>query len=255
MIGTIPISNNNINCMTKSSETLNHKGNFFSCVTKEYIHNVLEHKITAECFYSNFQENYIKISCADIIALVKDSNKDSSKKVIVIENFRYPVEKHILEFPSGIIDRNDFSNIKEIYNKISTDNNKSTEELDILLKNAIINGAKRELLEETGYTGTFNKFLNLKDSDTVKIFKNLLFSANTGNENAAVVMLDVDLDDKTNKNPKQILEKDELIKVHLVELDHLLEFITDKMEKDVIGCSSVLYYFALGMNFNTFMED
>jgi len=66
--------------------------------------------------------------------------------------------------------------------------------------------------------------------------------------------MDIDLESEANKNPKQNLEKDELIKPYFVDLDNLLEFITEKVEKEDYGCTSTLYDFAIGMNFSKFVK-
>ena len=55
-----------------------------------------------------------------ILAITKD------KKIVLIKNYRIPVEKYCIEFPAGLFDKE----------------NESPEDV-----------ARRELLEETGYTG------------------------------------------------------------------------------------------------------
>ena len=229
------------NNLVKTKETINHMGKFFRTVTNEYLNTELNHKIVWECFFRNNCEEYKKVYAAEIIAILKNSN--STKKVIIIENFRYPVEKKVLEFPSGMIDHHEFEKIKEIHDKIQVTSeqnelNTLTQEFNYNLEKGLKEGAIREFKEETGYVGTFNKFLNLGNTNTINIFKNMFHSPWLGGENATVVMLDVDLENEANINPRQNLEKDELIKVHVVDINNLFDFISEKMDKEDYGCTS-----------------
>ncbi|KJR43585.1 NUDIX hydrolase, partial [Candidatus Magnetoovum chiemensis] len=61
-----------------------------------------------------------RINCSGIVAIVPFTQE---KEVIVIKQYRPPVEKYVIEFPAGLNDKNE--SLQEV--------------------------AKRELLEETGY--------------------------------------------------------------------------------------------------------
>jgi hypothetical protein len=50
------------------------------------------------------------------------------------------------------------------------------------------------------------------------------------------------------------LDDTEIIKIFEVEIDKLMEFINEKMNKEQYGCSSELYNFAFGLNFNKYLN-
>ncbi len=239
----------------REKETVQFKGKYFSTITREYHNADLDHKVVWECFLRNNQDKKLKVFGAEIIGITKEEKK----RVLIIENFRYPIEKRCLEFPAGIIDPDEMVHVKEIYEKITkATNEEETKTLNQEFENnsqkAIIHGALREFKEETGYTGTFNKFLNLNGYSSVNVFKNLFHAPWISYENCGIALMDIDMETEENKNPKQNLEKDELIKVHFVELGNLMNFINEKMEKEDFGCNSQLYYFAVGMNFGSFIN-
>ncbi len=72
---------------------------------------------------------YIERNNCDGIVIILAMTKD--KKVIFIEQYRPPVSKKVIEFPAGLV--NDF------------------EQNGLKRKETLLQAAKRELLEETGY--------------------------------------------------------------------------------------------------------
>ena len=81
-------------------------------------------------------------------------NKEGRKKILLLKEFRTPINKWVIEFPKGII------NINE----------------------TIENAALRELKEETGYTGKL-----------IKVSPLLTTCAYLTNEKAAIVEIEVDV--------------------------------------------------------------
>ena len=68
-------------------------------------------------------------NAVDVVPIIKYS--DGRRKLLLIANYRPPVDGYVIEFPAGLLDDDD-----------------------------IIENAKRELLEETGYTAEKVKELN-----------------------------------------------------------------------------------------------
>jgi hypothetical protein len=95
----------------------------------------------------------------------------------------------------------------------------------------------------------------LPGSNPVKIFKNTFYDAWKSLENAAFSIYEIDLDATENKNPVQSLDEAEIIKTHVVKLSELLNFISDKIEKEDYGCSTHLYTFAMGLMFSDVLKN
>ena len=161
----------------------NFTGKYLVFATKKYTLENTKKKIHWECCYRTNSTNYKKISGVEVIALVKEQNLISdinNLKIILIENYRYPVEKKVLEFPSGIIDHHEFKEIEALNNNISSceDENeklKLNNHHDEIFKKICINAASRELKEETGYHGKFNSFFSLPNVNPLKIFENTFY--------------------------------------------------------------------------------
>ena len=109
-----------------------------------------------------------------------------SKKLIVIKQYRPPIDAYEIGFPAGLIDEGE-----------------RPEECAI-----------RELKEETGYTGTLRHVTTPTAS-----------SAGLTNEAVYIVMLDIDEDDEKNKDVVPELEDGEDIQTFLVHRGALVDFI------------------------------
>ena len=128
-----------------------YKGKFISYYIKEYEiekegkpTTIIPYEVIEYNFHNSnkteenngfITKNKYNIYVVNIIPIIKYSSK--KPKILVIGNFRFPINKYCLELPGGMIDKSDLS-----------DNN---------FHKAIENACLRELEEETGYKG---KFLN-----------------------------------------------------------------------------------------------
>uniref|UniRef100_A0AC35EXU3 Nudix hydrolase domain-containing protein n=1 Tax=Panagrolaimus sp. PS1159 TaxID=55785 RepID=A0AC35EXU3_9BILA len=184
--------------------------------------NQKNHKLNFELRTSNSGEiwimaeetkiaNQFGVDGVDVIPILK---KDNKKYIILIKQFRPPIRKWIIEFPSGYIDGSD----------------KSIEEAGI-----------RELKEETGYTVT-------KVIQTTKNGQYLNPSVTSDLD--AIMIVEIDGNNPINKNPKQSLdESEEVSEVIQIEYEKLLEFCDKIIEKGEIEISTQVYTFALSSLF------
>lgn len=231
-----------------------YKGKFISYYIKEYeIHKEGKPPITIPYEVTEYNsrntenneenngfitKNKYNIYAVNILAIIKYSSKKS--KILIIGNFRYPINKYCLELPGGIIDKTDLSN--NDYHK------------------AIENACLRELEEETGYKGKFLNYSsggilsvynggNLNKEEQLNVESNIFYDPWKSSDNAVQCIMEIDGDKETNRK-KQHLDASELIQIFEVEADNLMEFINTKIQKDNFACCSQLYNFALGLNFN-----
>ena len=230
------------------SKELKYKGKFLSY----FIHNYkltpknktnpisFQYEIVdynSRCFSQNEMTNeYIgknnyNIYAMNIIPLIYYSSKP--KKIILVSVFRYPINKYCLEFPGGFIDKSD---------------SEETSDFSEVIKKASL----RELEEETGYIGEFMNYSSYSfiknEKLELNVESNIFFDPWKSSDNALQCFIKINEDNINKKEQK--LDKDELIKVYEVEIDNLMDFILEKINKDGFGCSSQLYNFALGLNFN-----
>lgn len=239
------------------SNKLMYKGKFLSYFIKNYEIISGDKTITkpyetidynSRCFTQNeilnefIGKNNYNIYAVNIIPIIKYSSKP--KKLIIVSVFRYPVNKHCLEFPGGFMDKSDIDSKNEDF-------------IDSIKKAAL-----RELEEETGYKGEFisftTKFFMKKDSgsnieDELKLGSNIFFDPWKSSDNAIQCIVEIDGD--KNYEKKQKLDENELIQVYEVEFGKLLEFINEKLNKGEYGCSSELYNFVFGLNFNNLINS
>ena len=240
--------NKNLKPILESKE-LEYKGKFLSY----FVHNykiipqnkknpvLIQYEMVdynSRCFSQNempnefIGKNNYNIYAMNIIPLIYYSSQP--KKIILVAVFRYPINKYCLEFPGGFIDKSD---------------SEKSQDFSETVKKATL----RELEEETGYKGVFMNysakyFINNEKSE-LNIESNLFFDPWKSGDNALECFVKINGDEIKNKK-EQKLDENELIKVYEVDLDKLMEFIVDKINKDGYGCSSQLYNFALGINFN-----
>ena len=163
--------------MQKKSEKILHQGKWLSFLQFEFINNRGE-VVTWEAI----QRNNTPLVLIIIAKLIP------SNQYALIKQFRPAINKFVLGLPAGIT---------------QSDNIKPE--------------ALRELLEETGYTGT------IKDISPV-----LALSPALTNEPVRIVTAEIDENDLRNANPKQTLEPAEEIEVVLVPTDSTREFLLNQ---------------------------
>lgn len=144
---------------------------------------------------------------AVVIIPILRSKKNDILETIVVEQYRPPIASYAMEFPAGLVDRNESPQ----------------------------HAAMRELWEETGFVG---------DVDTSFDMHELCMSPGLCDETINIVVINVDLDDPRNANPKQHQDEGENITVKRVPLSAGF--------KQVLGTSSgkpisMLYSFAVGL--------
>ena len=134
-------------------------------------------------------------------------SKDTGKKLetVLVQQYRPPTGTYTLEFPAGLIDKGESAR----------------------------DAALRELKEETGFVGTVDEESMI-----------LCMSPGLTDEAVKIVVVNVDLDQDENKNPKQMLEEEEDIVIKRVDL---VMGLKDLMEKGSGMPISLLYSFALGV--------
>ena len=160
-----------------------------------------------------------------IIPIIKKNNK-----IVIISNYRYAVKKFCLEFPSGLIEQKDENN---------------SNDFDTIIKNT----AKRELKEETGYDGEFLSYMTLPNiTDSINVVSNIYYDPWKSNDSSAFCIFDL------KEKEQQSLDNCEIIKVFEVDIDNLLDFITEKIKTNQFACSADLYCFAFGLKFKSVLD-
>ena len=149
----------------------------------------------------------VDVPDAVVIVPIMKSKKNNIFETLIVEQYRPPLEKYALEFPAGLIDHGETAQI----------------------------AALRELKEETGYIGTIETKFRSDE---------LCMSPGFSDETIQIVVVNIDLDDPRNKNPKQELDSGEAVVVKRVPLSLALKDALGKSESMPI---SMLYSFALGL--------
>jgi 8-oxo-dGTP pyrophosphatase MutT (NUDIX family) len=243
-----------------SSEDI-YVGKYLRYTTKKYEieKNNNKNDIIWECVYRTNLADFKSIYGSEVIALMKNIPNDNDTYIILIENYRFPVDKKILELPSGIIDPDEYGSLEKLYrliqNEICEEKRKEIQDsYDNMLKKIAISSGQRELKEETGYVGTFKTFLTLPKYNPVKLFSSIFYDPWKCLENAALSVFDIDMSNSENINPEQELDSCEVIKTHKVKLSELLDFISEKVENEGYGVSTHLYFLAVGLKFSDIIK-
>ena len=147
---------------------------------------------------------------ADAVVIVPILKSSSSKtlETVLVRQYRPPVGRSTLEFPAGLIDTGETAAA----------------------------AALRELEEETGYVG--------KIDEVAKESPLLCMSPGLSDESVHIIVVDVDLDDEKNQNPKQKLDDGEAIQLKRLPL---LEGMKDMMDSSCGMPITCLYSFFLGV--------
>lgn len=213
------------------SEEILHKGKWRRMNSKKYLDEKGEIFREMETYEPNNSHLLKYAHGVGCIAIIKQT-----REVVLIENFRYPIDKSCIEFPSGMYDENEVGN----------DDSKASE--------VAINAIKRELKEETGYDGEFVKFFTL---DSVKVpplfFADVYSDPWLSKDSTAMALFVIDLD--KNKKVEQKLETTEIINVHLVNIDNLFHFLCKKALEKGCAVRNDLYSFACGIHFREIYKD
>jgi 8-oxo-dGTP pyrophosphatase MutT (NUDIX family) len=217
--------------------SIKYKGKFLSYYEKEFEinNNNNNNTISWECVdYNSKLENPSTTNAISIIPIFS-----KSKKFLIIGIFRYPVQKYSLEFPSGLIDKEDYLNSKDF-------------------SETLIKSALRELKEETGYLGTFKKFFTpngLSIEEQIQLSSNIFYDPWKSMDNCVRILVEINEEDEKNKKEcvKQNLDECEIIKTFSIEKNNLLNFIKEKVLKENYTCSTELYNFALGIELNNLL--
>lgn len=150
------------------------------------------------------QEN---VPDAVVIIPILKSTKQKSIDTLLVQQYRPPIQAYSLEFPAGLIDKGEDAK----------------------------KAAVRELWEETGYVGV---------ADDTFSDKELNMSPGLTDETIQIVVVNVDMDDPKNGNPKQNLDDGESIVVKRVPLTVGLKEVLNREKAMPI---SLLYSFAVGL--------
>ncbi len=236
--------------LTKTVKEISvHKGKFLEmCIKQIQSDNSTN---TAEFVRRPNKPEYKPLHGTECLAIFKPEEKVvdvGELSLLIIENFRFPVEKHVLELPAGLIENSEYDKLRDF------GKSKDDPEYETILTEIIVNGGKRELEEETGYSGEFKGFLNVNSDNNFlsKIgacfFTNLYYSPWISDENSCLVLLEIDKS-KQKTIVKQSLENEEIIKTYEVKVKDLMNFINQKLENDNYACSAHLYLMALGLIF------
>ncbi len=146
-------------------------------------------------------ESIRRSGCNGVVVII--ARLQPSGRYILIKQFRPAVEGWVLEFPAGLLEKNDAAG-----------------------------QARQELLEETGYTGS-----------VIMIGPPLQVNPATMDLEVRLVIMEVDENLQENNNPNPRPEATEEIEVVLAGDDDLIRIMTELADKGCRISASVYYYF------------
>ena len=150
---------------------------------------------------SQFSWEYVKRNQCSNIVMVIPIMKHSGKHILV-RQYRPHIAKYTLEFPAGLVDFG--------------------EDLET--------AAKRELLEETGYTG-----------EVISCSPDRAVSAGLCSEVITIFHMGIDETKENNLNPKQNLDDSEELEVILASKEELRELVYECKSEDSVDVKLSLY--------------
>lgn len=142
-------------------------------------------------------------------AVIIIAKMSRSGKIVLIRQFRLPINNYIMEFPAGLVDENE----------------------------SFETAAIRELKEETGYTGKVKKVISPIHS-----------SPGMTDESVAVALVEIDEDLPENKNPCVTHEPTEDIQVFPIEQSKITAFLKERNDAGD-NIDAKLMSFSIGLEF------
>lgn len=163
-----------------------------------------------ECLKRTTKKKNLDYDALTILPIIK-SKELNTRKVLLIAEYRPPVQSFVLELPAGLAESDNF-----------------------------FDDIEREMWEETGYAINKEK---VNESPLIagepKLFE----------ITAKIFTIEIDGDDEKNKNPKQKLEDGENIRIHLVDLDiNFLENVKKLAEEKKYKIHDKIYFLGCGIS-------
>ena len=240
-----------------------YKGTNLEYCLKELEITHLSKNTISTCFWEYIRKanssKYIQtIGCISYLKPEKNIIDFGELTIILVEKYRLPVERKVLEFPSSSIDEVEYNELVSLIDKI--ENIKDIDfksKIDSMLNNVIANFSLKVLNKNTGFTGEFKSIVQTNNNIPCSkaIFKNIYFSPWISSENCSFVLLEIDKSKKENVNISANSQKNKLINTHEVKVKDLLDFIMNKVNKENYSCSAYLFYFAFGLMFKDIFKD
>jgi hypothetical protein len=170
--------------------------------------------------------------------------------ILIVENFRAPMEKEVLEFPFENLNEIDFQPLIEKLAKIEKEENYL--EINEMFQKIVAESSQNLVQGLTGYSSSFkslfksnNEFSNKPNSS---IYKNVYFSPWISNENSITTLVEIDKSKIVQSNISKT-------KQYEVKLKQLLDFVINKVNKENKGCAANLFYFAMGLHFKILLKE
>ncbi|KAJ0401635.1 hypothetical protein ATCC90586_008945 [Pythium insidiosum] len=148
-------------------------------------------------------------ACDAVVVFPFLTQPGAATQVILIRQFRPPVGQWVVELPAGLIDDNELPE----------------------------HAARRELLEETGYSA----------SRVLHIGPPMVNDQGLTNGKCRLVLMEVRRDADAGGAPVQRLEEDEMIQVLVAPLDGLVPWLLERQHSQGDAIDARLYSYALGL--------
>jgi len=167
-----------------------------------------------QCAHRSTKPAEMPVDGVEIIPILKRTGKEP--EIILIKQFRVPPMAWCVEFPAGLVDP----------------------------KETLERCAERELFEETGYK--MRRILH-----STKGIQPLDPGLSSSSVILSIVEIDGDLAE--NQNPKPSFDDGEIIEVFTVPLKELVNKLAE-LSQEGLQVEATLYSFALGLNFNAYLN-